>query len=76
MPKQKITIWERWFESDNDYHHNHIENGWIGGFTGSAHDEGSAPIGDERQTANWAKGEWLNIHTYLIDGVVVNPWLN
>lgn len=76
MAKKKITVWERWSHDHEDYRHNHIEDGWIGDSTGSTHDDGSAPIGTEQQTANWAKGRWWNTHSYLINGVVTEIWRN
>lgn len=70
---KQITIWERYSKPDNEWYHNHIQDGWIGK-NSSEDDRGLTPKGDKQQTADWSKGKWWHAHGYLMGSIVVELW--
>ncbi len=61
-----VTVWKRFNVDSQKWDHNHIEDGHIG----TMDNQYLKPIGDDDQTRSWAKGTWIHLHEYLVNGRV------
>lgn len=57
-----ITVWKKFNEKEQQWEHNHIQDG---------HVIGDKPTGTKEQTAAWAKGTWVFFHKHLDSNQVI-----